>query len=90
MSLGLRRSVANNMPSQMREIMMIVASAWVIVVGVFFIATYFLYGRLRAFTSIGNFFIRFSFIKRTRTILLSYGLLTLFIGLMGLLASFAD
>lgn len=69
--------------------MMIVGSVWLVIIGVFFLSTYFLYGRVGVFTSIGDLFIRFSFIKRTKMILLSYGLLAIFIGVIGLLVALA-
>ena len=73
-----------------RNLLNIVASSWVIFLGLNLIVCYFMYERNRIYHSIGNFLIAFSIIKRTKTIILGYGLLALFVGCVGLLMTIAE
>jgi len=62
-------------------------SIWLIFMGGIFLLSYLLSDKNRFFRSIANFFIAFSFIKRTKSILLSYAVLATLIGLIGLFFS---
>ena len=65
--------------------MVLIGACWVVLLGVFFVLTYVLYERSPTLHSIGDFFIKFSFLKRTKSILLGYGFLAITIGLLGLM-----
>jgi multisubunit Na+/H+ antiporter MnhB subunit len=65
------------------------ASYWLIFIGMLFISIYIMYDKHKLFRSIGDFFIAFSFVKRTKTILISYGFLFIFIGVMMILITIA-
>ena len=64
---------------------MIIATGWIVLIGLLLIVTYVFYEKFKIFKIIGDVIIGFSFVKRDKLILLSYGILTLFIGLMGFL-----
>ncbi len=61
-----------------------IALTWIIFIGCLFFITYIFYEKSNIFKAIGDFFINFSFVKRTKTILLSYGFLCIFVGIVGL------
>ena len=75
------------MTSMDNNFVILLFSIWIVVIGIFFVITFLLYDRISVFKKIGNIFIEFSLIKRTKLILLSYGCLALFIGVIGLLVS---
>ena len=62
-------------------------SIWLMLMAGIFLLTYFLEEKNKFFKSIADFFIAFSFIKRTKNILLSYAVLSALIGLIGLFIS---
>jgi len=64
---------------------MLFISIWILLFGAFFIILYLFHDRNTFLNKLGNVIIELSFIKRTKLILLSYGLLALFIGLIGML-----
>jgi len=68
---------------------MMVASYWLIFIGMMLIVTYLLYDKSKLFRSIGDFIIAFSFVKRTKTILISYAFLFMFVGVMMILITIA-
>lgn len=65
-----------------------IALSWILSVGVFFISCYFFYDKSRFFNSVGDFFIELSIIKRTKTILLSYAFIAIFVGIVGIIWEF--
>ena len=74
--------------TQMNEgVLLLFTSWWIIIVGFFLLVTYMLYGKVKIFRNIGDVFMTFSFIKRTKLILLSYSLLALLVGIVGLFAA---
>jgi len=66
---------------------LMIFSVWLILIGGMFTLSYLFADKNRFFRSIANFFIAFSFIKRTKSILLSYAVLATLIGLIGLFFS---
>ena len=69
------------------SIILLVSSCWIIFLGFLFIVAYMFHGKNKLLTTFGDFFIEFSFVKRTKLILLSYGVLALLVGGVGLLFS---
>lgn len=73
------------MSESANNIFNIIAFTWILLIGILFILSYLLYDKNRILKAFGDFFIQFSFIKRTKTILLSYGLLAILIWLLWLI-----
>ena len=62
-------------------------SLWLLVLGFIVLGSYFLKDKNVFFKSIADFLISFSFVKRTKSILISYSFLLLFLGLIGVVFS---
>lgn len=60
-------------------------SIWLLFVGLIVLGSYFLKERIAFFRYVADFLIAFSFVKRTKNILLSYAALLFLIGLAGCL-----
>jgi len=65
--------------------MILAFSIWLIFLGGFLIVTYFFADKNKFLGAVAIFFVSFSVIKRTKTILLSYATLLILVGLFGCL-----
>jgi hypothetical protein len=65
-----------------------ISSGWIIFFGMFLLFTYYKFDKSQIFNKIGQFIIDFSFIKRDKKILISYGLMFIFIGITVILISY--
>jgi len=62
-----------------------IAVSWVFMLAIFFITCYLGYDKNVLLKNISNIFIEFSIIRRTKTILVSYALICLFVGVIGVI-----
>jgi hypothetical protein len=68
---------------------LMICSGWIIFCGMFLLFTYIKFDNSKIFNKIGQFVIDFSFIKRDKKILISYGFIFVFVGVMVMLVTYA-
>ena len=79
-----RSVVVNNLSNILNSKIFIgIALGWSSLLSIMFFSCYLFYDKSQFIRAIADFFISFSLIKRTKTILLSYGFICLIVSLAG-------
>jgi len=65
-----------------------IGSGWMIFCGMFLLFTYIKFDKSEFFNKVGQSVIDFSFIKRNKKVLISYGIMLIFVGIMAILITY--